>query len=266
MTPFRCNLIPAFAAVLAAPLAAPLASAGSHTQTIDFESFTHGQIIHTQQPGLTIRATNRGGGPDLAVAFDSTLRGTRDPDLQGPNGSNGAWDRGNIAGNQVLGMMLIVQENSVGVGDGFADRPDDEGSRPAGSLFFEFARAITSFGFDLIDVEGVEEFGQDSGYFATFHDADAEVRVGFDELITPASGFYDPDIAFGNNSANRVAPITAEQLGLERFDRVELNFGGSAAVDNIQYTAVPTPTAVAGGLLLGLGLLTCRRRSADEQT
>jgi len=258
------NMLTRTAAWFAAAIAAPLASAGSHTQTIDFESFTHGQIIHTQQPGVTISATNRGGGPDLAVDFDSGLRGTRDPDLQGPNGSDGAWDHGNIASNQVLGMMLIVQENSVGIEDGFADLPDDEGSRPAGSIFFQFAKAITSFGFDLIDVEGVEEYGQDSGYFATFFGGGSEVRVSFADLITPASGFYDPDIAFGDNSANRVSPISAEQLGLESFERVELNFGGSAGVDNVAYTAVPTPTAVAGGLLLGLSLLTSRRRSADQ--
>jgi len=247
------------AALAAAALASAPALAGS--QTIDFESYVHGRILNTQEAGVTISAVNRGGGPDLAVVFDSRMRQTRDPDLEGPNGSNGSWaGGGNLAPNAILGNMLIVQENSVGIADGVADRPDDEGSRPAGSIMFDFDKAITSFGFDLIDVEGPSEFGQDSGYFATFFGALSQVRVSFAEFITPGTLFHDPSVAYGNNSANRIKPITAQSLGLDSFWRVEINFGGSAAIDNVQYTAVPTPGAFAGAGLLGLIMLGRRAR------
>lgn len=235
-------------ALLPALLATP-ALAGS--QTIDFESYVHGQIMNTQEAGVTISGINVGGGPDLAVVFDSRERQTRDRDLEGPNGSDGSWTGGgNIAPNTNLGNLLIIQENSVGIEDGIADRPDDEGSRPAGSIIFEFDKAISSFGFDLIDVEGPSEFGKDSGFFATFFGAFSQVRVSFADFITPGTDFYDSSVSYGDNSANRIAPITAASIGLDSFDRVEINFGGSAAIDNVQYTAVPTPGALAGAGLL----------------
>jgi len=54
---------------------------------IDFNTLGNRQIVDTEfqtSYGLTISAQNVGGGPDLAVIFDSTLTGTLDPDLQGP--------------------------------------------------------------------------------------------------------------------------------------------------------------------------------------
>ncbi len=244
-------------ALALAGLTMPCASAD--TYIIDFDSYVHGQILSTQEPGVTISAINRGGGPDLAVVFDSRERQTRDPDLEGPNGVNGSWSGGNIGSQTILGGMLIIQENSIGIQDGIADYPDDEGSRPAGSLIFQFHQEITSFGFDLIDVEGVEEYGKDSGYFATFFGVFSTVRISFADLVTNITPFYDPTIEFGDHHANRIQPITAASLGLESFNKVEINFGGSAAVDNITYTtpgsAIPTPTAFAGAALLGVMLM-----------
>jgi hypothetical protein len=206
---------------------------------ITFENLQHGTIVNNQYQedfGLTISAHNLQRQHNIAGIFDSTLTPTRDSDLEDP------WSTGNIPTNTTLGKLLIIQENMIDSNeDGLLDYPDDEGRRPAGSLFFDFEDMITSFGFDLVDVE-TPEIGNDRGYVATFHNNGVEVAtVGFGDFIDPLSSFYDPTINYGDNSANKIAPITALQLGVDGFDFVEVNFGGSAAIDNIQFTPHEPP-------------------------
>lgn len=220
---------------------------GSDAALITFEEFglDHGDVVTNQYSGslgVTISADNVNipGTPDQAMIFDSTRSGTLDPDLQDP------WDGGNIPSNTILDNLLIIQELG-------ATLPDDEGRRPAGSLFFDFATPIYEFGFDLIDVEGPSEYGADSGYFATFFMGGSELaRVGFGDFVDSTSSFYIPTVDYGNNYANRIDPITAAALGISQFDRVQINFGGSAAIDNIDFTPVPEPATM---LLVGSGLI-----------
>lgn len=219
----------------------------TEASSIDFNSLSHGEIVSNQfagTHGVTISADNVGGGPDLAIIFDSTLSGTADPDLEGPN-----WSSGNLPLNTVLGNMLIIAENSEDANnDGLIDSPDDEGSRPAGNIIFNFDQYITSFGFDLIDVEGPEEYGVDDGFFAAMFDETTELkRIGFGELVSLGA-------VFGNNSINRIDPITATSLGIAPFNRVEINMGGSGAVDNIHWDNAVTPEP-ATFALLGIGLI-----------
>lgn len=229
--------------------------------TVDFDSLAHGEKASGQfraDYGLTISAENRGGGPDLAIIFNSTLTGTRDPDLED------AWSGGNIASETLNNLLIIAENGRDSNHDGLIDHPDDEGSSPAGSIFFDFDNPITSFGFDMIDIEGPDEFGKDSGFFAVFYDGDTVLAsVGFSDLIDPTSPFFDPTIAYGNNTANRIQPIMAAQLDLDRFDRVEINLGGSGAVDNISFdpAPVPEPSTVC---LVGLGLLGLARFSKKK--
>ena len=109
-------------------------------------------------------------------------------------------------------------------------------------------------------MEGAEEYngpldaGPDSGFFMAFYMGGSPLAtVGFGDFINPASPFYDPTIDYGNNSANRIDPIFASELGLSQFDSVVINLGGSGAVDNINFNAVPEPATM---LLLGAGLVT----------
>jgi hypothetical protein len=70
--------------------------------------------------------------------------------------------------------------------------------------------------------------------------------IAFADLPT-----LDPTIVFGDNTANRVEPIAAQDFGVDSFDQVIVNLGGSGALDNITYTPVPEPGAL---LLICLGL------------
>jgi len=242
--------------------------------TLDFNSLVHGEIVGNQFSGppfnLTVSGVNVSSGPDLVVAFDTTLlNNTEDSDLEAP------FSGGNLPRNTILGRVLIIQENDVGTDDGFADLPDDEGSRPAGSIFFDFDEPITEIGFDLLDVEGPDEFGDDSGFVATLFDANGNelARVGFNEFL-PGGTFENVDdpVVFGDNSANRIRPITAADLNIENFTRVEINFGGSAAIDNLVYTpftppnqSVPEASSVLVWALLALTVGSYKRRQLFEE-
>jgi len=132
--------------------------------------------------------------------------------------------------------------------NGLIDYPDDEGNRPAGSIFFDFEGPMCSVGFDLIDVEGPSEFGRNSGFVATFFmDGSELARVGFDQFVNENSMFFDPSVEYGNNKVNRIEPLTVEDLSIftgtsiTAFDKVEFNLGGSSAIDNIDVTSCQTP-------------------------
>jgi hypothetical protein len=191
---------------------------------------------------VTISAVNPNRSFDLAVAFDTSMTGTADPDLEDP------FVSGNIDGSTFLGNVLIIQENNTGIGDGIADNPDDEGSRPAGQLIFDFNVTIQSLGFDLVDLEGAIS---ESSVIEFFMGGSSVLAIDFSEF--EAGGAYDMGAIYGDNTLNRIGQISVAG----GFDRAVFNLGGSAAIDNIAYK-VPAPGAVA---LMGLGgLLAGRRR------
>lgn len=238
--------------------AAALAAFGgtASADMIDFNALVHGQIVTTQfqaSHGVTISALNPNTGPDLAIAFDSNQLGTADPDLQGP-----PWSGGNLPLNTPMGSLLILAENYWNPDhDDVLDIPDDEAGMPAGWITFDFDTAITSFGFDMVDVEGVP--AEDT--WIDFYLGEVFVgSVGYSDLVTPGHDWYDPTIDFGDNTINRVSPILASDFGQGpgAFDRVSFHLGGSMGLDNITFSTVPSPGALA---LLGLaGLVTRRRR------
>jgi hypothetical protein len=238
--------------VIVAAILAVFASFASlaHAQLgITFGAQSHGQIITNQfeaSEGLTISANNLARPFDLAIIFDTTRTGTADPDLEGP-----PWKGGNLPSNTNFGNALILAENDVDAiaPFGVLDDPDDEGTRPAGDLIFQYNRQLTAFGFDIIDVEGVMD---ENGKVSFFRQGVQQAQVNFSQLVAPGP-FFDATISFGDHSINRIKPFTAAQLGITSFDRVVVRLGGSGALDNI---VVPEPTALS---ILSIGALVLTR-------
>jgi hypothetical protein len=239
--------------------------------TIDFDDLAHGEIVNNQYQaghGVTITAENFHRSFDLAVAFDTNLSQTRDPDLESP------WSGGNLPATHDAGKVLILQENNYNPNqDNIVDRPDDEGRRPAGRFVFDFDKAINSFGFTLVDIEGPAEYY--GGYFLSIYNneeqvaqidfADFVVRDAFDPVRQAAYDMYNASNrpVFGDHSINTILPLDADLLGGE-FDRVVMGLGGSGGIDDLTFTtAVPTPsTFTIGAVLLTLAGLRRRRVAA----
>lgn len=240
---------------LGAALLLPGAASAIPNQTLDFEGFAHGEIIDTDYAaqGITsFTATNIGGGPDLVITGDTSMPILQDPDLEGP--PNAMWDTGNLAPDTVLGNILFIQENSTGCQAGEApgsaldicDDPDDEGSRPAGSIDILFAEAINTFGWDMVDMDSVvDELGN-----IVFYDGATTASLDWIDLQ-----MRDNTIVYGNNSANRITAFTPGEVTaltgttITQFDRIVINMGGSGGIDNL---VIPEPTTA---VLLVSGML-----------
>ncbi|MGP1273650.1 MAG: hypothetical protein ACTS22_09990 [Phycisphaerales bacterium] len=232
-----------------------IALAASHAagDTLSFEGLAHGQIITPSmfaQSNVAIEAVNFQLPGAMPIAFDTLQISSADPDLNGP-----PWARGNLPTDTVLGNVLIIPENLTDAdNDGIVDNPDDEGARPAGDLTFRFAQPVVSFGFDVLDIEGIV---QERTTISFFTGDTLAGTLDFAELTTPGSLHYDPTIDFGNNSLNRIQPVLADTFSTSGFSKVVIHLGGSGAFDNI-VTAVPAPTS--GALLILTSLVASRRR------
>ncbi|RNC82572.1 MAG: hypothetical protein ED559_12580 [Phycisphaera sp.] len=225
-------------------------------QVFDFNTLAHGEIITNQfEPALTITGTNPNRPFDIIAGFDTQFLGsTADPDLQGP-----PWAGGNLAISDdavQIGTALIIAQNNRDIdNDGVLDAPNDEGSRPAGTIDLSFAEPIPAFGLDIVDIEGTVRENSSLDFYIN---GILLGSVTFDSFEDPNSPFYDPSVIFGNNHANRIQPIVASQFFMaDSFDRVVINVGGSSAYDT--FVTIPAPASSAL-LLAGSALIARRRR------
>jgi hypothetical protein len=245
---FRLSLVLVTVALAVSPAAA---------LTLDFEEFDplsdHGRIVTTSQ-GVAISATNLGGGPDYAVVFDSNRSGTEDEDLQRlspsiPGGEDG-WKSGNLAPDTDLGFLLIIQENDRGCDDAVCNLADDEGSRPAGFIEFDYSAVagglFQTLQFDIVDLESTTA---EEGKLELFLGLDLVGSISFTDLAAMDG------VTFGHNSANRMPVIDVASFGIsDVFDRSIFRLGGSQGLDNIVAKPIPEPGA-ALAFALGLGIV-----------
>lgn len=237
---------------------AVLACSSAPADIIDFEGLATGQIVDSEYSsiGVTIAVNNRNRGPNTSEAFDDIAPGVDIGvvfDTSSPTG--GDWDLatpssgGNLEGVS-LGNILIIEENQTdGNGDGIIDGPpDDEGGRPAGTIYLLFDDPISSIGFDLIDIEVAES---ELGWFAAFFSDGTEIgTVVFSDLAGLVHSMGE--IEFGDNTANRIDPFFASDFGESGFDEVQLRLGGSGGIDNIIFEhPVPEPATLS---LMAMGL------------
>ena len=220
-------------------------------EPITFEGFAHGEILTDQIAGVEFSATNVGDGPDLSIIFDSRETLTADPDLEDP------FTHGNLPSSTELGNLLIIAENGDLNGSGLIDDPDDEGSRPAGTIHVRFDEAILAFGLDLVDIENTTA---EAGALVFF-----DANGGSATRTFAAIAVRDPSIHWGNNSANRVTPFTIHELHLGPIVGVDVQMGGSGGIDNLtDITPTPEPgTLILVGLSVG-GLAWRRRRKQQR--
>lgn len=105
---------------------------------------------------------------------------------------------------------------------------------------------------DWDDDHGRDDKKSELGGSIIFTDSASGVSVEIG-MMTFLAGFE-----LGNNSANRIPPFIASELGLDQFDIVEIRLKGSAAIDNITFEVVPEPTTMG---LVGMGLAALAARS-----
>lgn len=221
-------------------LAAVGCTTAAHADIIDFEALTHGEVIANQYAdwGVSISVINFNQAFNAGVVFNTNLSGTADPDLEVANRLGG-----NLQGS--TGNALIIQENDLGIESGFASDPDDEAGRPAGQIILEFDQLLSSFGFDVVDLDDLSLEETSVQFFAD----DAEVASYDFETFASVR-----NAVFGDATANRIDELGAD----EAFNRVVFNVGGSMAFDNFNFTAVPAPSALMA--LVGAALCVSRRR------
>lgn len=213
--------------------------------TIDFEDagFVHGTILARptgSYSGYTLTTDRNNTAFDTAVAFDTGVSGSLDPDLEQGTG----YEFGNLGPFPNLGKILIIQANN-NCSATVCQNPEDWGGRPAGTHLFQLDDTYATFRFDVIDIDNPvrETGGIDFFLFG------AEVAsFNWTDFLT--GSFTPQGVVFGNHSANR---IDLGEIGV--YDSFRIRMGGSGGLDNFE-TGNPVPVPEPGtAALLWLGLV-----------
>lgn len=257
-----------FRLIPATLIACVLFALGAHASTItlDFNAVSDGTIVSdgTSSSGLysgiTISALNTGGGPNLAVAYDSEGAVGRDSDLEenrfSSNFTNAATGTGGFTG---FGNLLIVQENGAGCSTGGrCDSPDDEAG--GGFLRFAFEQIHLLQSFDYFDIDGSPDQQAESIAVKLF------TTAGFD-WTDPVNGtdvlLVEDLLSTGGDNTFRTLELDNPQFVFG----IQFEFSSSGAIDNIvldtlsSTAEIPAPATLLVLLpgILFLGAVSRRR-------
>jgi len=163
-----------------------------------------------------VNVHNHGGGPDIAIVFDSEAPTGGDVDLGAPNqdfGGTGIGEGGEEgkpgANSDKLGNVLIIAENDVDADDdGLVDDPDDESGGGVVWLSFSHAGRLS---LTIVDVDEDEE----------------EPRI-----VLYSKGERIGEVVGENLGDNGVQTIDCSDEG--DADLAEIHLDGSASIGNIE--------------------------------
>ncbi|MEM8835252.1 MAG: hypothetical protein AAGD00_05480 [Planctomycetota bacterium] len=223
-----------------------LAAGSASGALLDFEEFANGEQVFASM-GVTI--SDGGVGPGLGpAAFDST-----------PGGPNaGGSDTDLLVG---LGNVLIVQNDafSAQTTPGTFDEPNDE--EGGGQIDFDFASPQQMLSIDMVDINS------NGPAWVRLFDSQGESRVYFVPLnwtfdvLSQPMGWDTLDLTSTSPQLGEGGTSTTvtETSGFDPLDvvRLEVEFDGSAGLDNLSF--IPAPGTVA--MLGGLALIARRRRA-----
>ncbi|MEZ6191540.1 MAG: hypothetical protein R3C45_09660 [Phycisphaerales bacterium] len=219
----------------------------AHALTMDFDHDAQGNIIKRGQFideeyadwGVHIQAKNYARPFDAAITFDSLNPTGGDTDLRTDSKRYG------LNNDRERGMVLILAENIKDKNkDGYVDKPDDEGDRPAGYFDFLFDYRVNAGGLVMLDIDNRCEPGS--------------VQFFLDgSLLSQSFNFA----ALGDNSIQ-----TLDWSGFE-YDKMRINLGGSGAVAEVTANPIPEPVTVVlvAGAVAAVGMRASgRRRHKDS--
>jgi hypothetical protein len=153
------------------------------------------------------------------------------------------------------GNVLILQENTTGCSDGVCNDPDDEGSRAAGFIDFNFSDAVSILSLDFFDVD--ERTSDSSGasdiqFFTIVNGVEEEIS---------GLNFRAPDLDNGG-----FARTFFGVNGVTDVSRLRINLPGSGAIDNLVFHTgevadVPAPSTFGLFALVFAGMFYSRRKA-----
>jgi hypothetical protein len=234
------------------------------TGIIDFDGLQKGEILNTQyllSDGVTFSATNLGGGPDLAVIFDTadpvptTIIGDRNGDAdQGYPFAEGNMQQHNphkiavIAENDVDDWTLGTE---AGPSDGLIDVPDDEEDGGIFSVMWD--SAIKDVRLVTLDMEE----DADGYMFELYLNSIMVFSASLADCMS-----YDASIVSADHCINQM-PWMSDMGNTAEFDELRIvspdyEPSGSFGIDEIQWQ-VPEPVTLSL-MSMGLGIIAYKRK------
>jgi len=217
--------LPRITTALAAAVTLGVSGGAALAQGVfSFEGMEHGQVLAESAGPMTVRTLT----PDARLeAFDTTRRDTNLRALEGPDDAplpNRKWTGGNLPPLTPAGVVLRAAESPTG----------------AVAALLTFEKSLAAVTFDLLNVEDAAEVE------LTLIDPNGRaVRLTLDQLLDADSPSYQPGLAFGRGTHNRLGPFDASALGIDSVAHLRVRLPLDAALDRVaMHRSSPSADAI----------------------